>query len=250
MTSTAAAGGDDCCDDCCEDSPLCLQACGCIIALPSMMLGITAAALAGSEHEAASVIVPIGWVALGIELVSLAFLDFSCGAARARAGEASGGGGGGGGGTSATAQQQAVPGEADVHPARSSRLRLAGRLCTFVCFIITFHTLTWGIWEKGRRAIAPILGVAFLSYFAAFCLLMRDINECRKLFPRRAKKKATQSQSAVVPTDVVTAQPRPPLTFADKLQQLADAKGRGLLSDDEHEIAKQQMIAALAAADV
>ena len=74
MTSTAAAGGDDCCDDCCEDSPLCLQACGCIIALPSMMLGITAAALAGSEHEAASVIVPIGWVALGIELVSLAFL--------------------------------------------------------------------------------------------------------------------------------------------------------------------------------
>eukprot|EP00937_MAST-01D_sp_MAST-1D-sp2_P005841 g5841.t1 len=59
---------------------------------------------------------------------------------------------------------------------------------------------------------------------------------------------AHTARSTVGP--VVIAQPRPARTLGDKLRQLEDAHARGLLSGDEHEVAKQQAIANVVATDV
>ena len=82
--------------------------------------------------------------------------------------------------------------------------------------------------------------VAFLSYFAAFVAFTNDTSECRKLLPRPDTKK--KAQAAVTPATTVAEQPRPAWNLGDKLQQLKDAKDRGLLSDDEYEVAKQKAI--------
>jgi hypothetical protein len=121
-------------------------------------------------------------------------------------------------------------------------LRLRGRRCTAVFLVLSvFAQISYGSEWRSEKEISPIVAVAFMSYFAAFVACTKDMSECRKLLPRPG----TKAQAAVTPAKTVaqlTEQPRPAWNLGDKLQQLKDAKDRGLLSDDEYEVAKQKAI--------
>ena len=208
--------------DCGCGAGSCWQVPGWIAALPTTALSLTSMILTGigkdcchSPAGARGVILPITAVALVCGATSIMFLECTGSSIRKRA---------------------------DFFDVTTRNdLRLRGRVCTAVSLVLyVFALIAYGSEWRSERDVQPMVVVAFLSYFAAFVAFTNDTSECRKLLPRPDTKK--KAQAAVTPATTVAEQPRPAWNLGDKLQQLKDAKDRGLLSDDEYEVAKQKAI--------
>ena len=200
----------------------CWQAFAWIAALPTTALSITSISLTGIGKDccypagARAMITPITAVATVCGATSIMFLECAGSAVRGRA--------------------------HFFDVTTRNDLRVRGRRCTAVFLVLSvFAQISYGSEWRSEMEISPIVAVAFMSYFAAFVAYTKDMSECRKLLPRPD----TKAQAAVTPAKTVaelTEQPRPAWNLGDKLQQLKDAKDRGLLTDDEYEVAKRKAI--------